>query len=174
VLNAAGKVQRQVRSGKAGLRCEVLADHAVIVIVRRTIMPMFVPAGVGITLRSSFIRMMMMMMTTAAAAVVMVATFSNTVRMKMAVAMQQVHSAMADERNAAINGKQAQANEALNTGQHRSTRQRRRQFGRRPILESSNADCNGKSAAFTGSSSRHQNCATAQAPAWTCRPLTKT
>lgn len=98
----------------------MVADHAVVVIVGRTIVPVFVLfAGLRISRLCGRIRSVVM---SAAGVTVRVAVGMpddrDAMRMVMVVPVQRVHSGVAEQRNAAVYGEQAQANQASETGDH--------------------------------------------------------
>ena len=120
VLDAGREVQRSGGGHERGLSREVMADQAVVVIMLRTVVVVLIAVA----------RLRMLVVGCGMRVVVMTAAVSMAVRftgrdlraMGMAVpdVLNGVQSAVAEERNAAVNGKQAPADQVVDAGRHRS------------------------------------------------------
>ena len=118
-FDSGGKVQRQVGRVEAGLGCEVMTDDAVVVIVSGAVMTVLVLiARMAACRRCCIICVMMVAAVVVAVRMPVRVGIRGDVLMRVVVFVQQVHAAVADERNSAVDGEQAPANKTVNAGEH--------------------------------------------------------
>lgn len=119
MFEAGDQIQRGFKGSQARLGREVLADHAVVVIVHRAVVAMLVVLR---EVRAPLLRGFMSTVVMAAAGVCVAVGMSDRRRLGdragVFMSLQCVQSAVTEERNPAVNGEQAQADQTSQTGAH--------------------------------------------------------